>query len=156
MIELNGTNCDKCVLYLFRRAEWRVERCWGEHVPCPVPGVPGQPLRHRPDARHQALQTGLPPLTTSQCFGSMTFWCGSGSADPCLLLMDPDPAIFVIDLQEANKKLVFLRITFWRYILYHFSKMKKSKRSHKTGVIKVFLLFLLDDRRIRSRNTATS
>ncbi len=26
-----------------------------------------------------------------QCCGSMTFWCGSGSADPCLLLMDPDP-----------------------------------------------------------------
>ena len=25
------------------------------------------------------------------CSGSMTFWCGSGSADPCLLLMDPDP-----------------------------------------------------------------
>jgi hypothetical protein len=27
-----------------------------------------------------------------------------GSADPCLRLMDPDPAIFVIDLQDANKK----------------------------------------------------
>ncbi len=25
-----------------------------------------------------------------QCSGSMTFWCGSGSADPCLWLMDPD------------------------------------------------------------------
>jgi hypothetical protein len=47
----------------------------------------------------------------------MTFWCGSGSADPCLLLMDPDPdsdpdshpdpAIFVIGLQDANKKLMF-------------------------------------------------
>jgi hypothetical protein len=44
-----------------------------------------------------------------------------GSADPCLWLMDPDPAIFVTDLQGANKKLifkkkVFLPITFWRYI----------------------------------------
>jgi hypothetical protein len=38
---------------------------------------------------------------------NMTFWCGSGSADPCLLLMDPDPGIFVIDLQAANKKLIF-------------------------------------------------
>jgi hypothetical protein len=47
----------------------------------------------------------------------MTFWCGSGSgsADPCLLLMDSDPdpdadpgsAIFVIDLQDANKKQIF-------------------------------------------------
>ncbi len=41
----------------------------------------------------------------------MTFWCGSGPVDPCLCLMDPDvdpePAIFVIDLQEGNKKLIF-------------------------------------------------
>ncbi len=44
--------------------------------------------------------------TVKQCSGSMTFWCGSGSgsADPCLWLMDPAPAIFVMDLQEANKK----------------------------------------------------
>ncbi len=45
-----------------------------------------------------------------QCCGSMTFWCGSGSgsgsADPCQWLMDP--AIFVIYLQDANKKLIFL------------------------------------------------
>ncbi len=52
---------------------------------------------------------------SNQCYGSMTFWCGSGSgsADPCLCLMDPepdadsDPAIFVINLQVANKKLFF-------------------------------------------------
>ncbi len=25
-----------------------------------------------------------------QCSGSMTFWCGSGSEDPCLWLVDPD------------------------------------------------------------------
>jgi hypothetical protein len=49
-----------------------------------------------------------------QCCGSMTFWCGSGSgsADPCRWLMDPDPnadpdpSIFIIDLQNANKKLI--------------------------------------------------
>jgi hypothetical protein len=30
-------------------------------------------------------------------------------ADPCLLLMDPDPdpAIFVIELQDVSKKLIF-------------------------------------------------
>jgi hypothetical protein len=51
-----------------------------------------------------------------QCSGSMTVWCGSefGSADPCLRLMnsdpgaDPDPATPVIDLPQANKKLIFL------------------------------------------------
>jgi hypothetical protein len=60
----------------------------------------------------------------NQCSGSMTFWCGSGSTDLCLWLINPDPdadpAIFVIDLQEANKKqifnTVFLLITFWKYI----------------------------------------
>ncbi len=26
-----------------------------------------------------------------QCSGSITFWSGSGSADPCLWLMVPDP-----------------------------------------------------------------
>jgi hypothetical protein len=40
----------------------------------------------------------------------MTFWGGSGSADfmPLTTVMDPDPdpAIFVIDLQDANKKLM--------------------------------------------------
>jgi hypothetical protein len=53
----------------------------------------------------------------SQCYGSMIFWCGSGSADPCLWLMDPDsdpdadpdPSIFIIDLQDANKKLILLK-----------------------------------------------
>jgi len=42
-----------------------------------------------------------------QCCGSVRLCCGfgSGSTDPCLWLMvpNPDPAIFVIDLQDANK-----------------------------------------------------
>jgi hypothetical protein len=47
-----------------------------------------------------------------QTHDMLTCWYGSGSADPCLWLMDPDPAIFVIDLQDANKKLIFLLISF--------------------------------------------
>jgi len=55
----------------------------------------------------------------------------------------PDPAIFIIDLQEANKKLIFL-IQFFCLLLFEgtftsFFKDKKSKRSHKTVGIKVFL-----------------
>ncbi len=54
----------------------------------------------------------------------------------------PDPAIFVIDLQDANKKLsfktFFLLITFWRYVYIMF-KNKKSQKSDKTVGIKVFL-----------------
>jgi hypothetical protein len=46
--------------------------------------------------------------------------------------MDPDPAIFVIDLQDANKKLnfknVYLRITF-EGTFTSFFKDKKSKRT---------------------------
>jgi hypothetical protein len=37
-----------------------------------------------------------------QCCESFTFWYGSGSADP-------DAQMFVIDLQEANKKLFFAK-----------------------------------------------
>ncbi len=40
---------------------------------------------------------------TKYCSGSIHF---DVDADPCICLVDPDPAIFVIDLQDANKKLI--------------------------------------------------
>jgi hypothetical protein len=57
---------------------------------------------------------------------------------------DPDPAIFVIDLQDANKKLPVIKKSFSAYYflkvhLHHFSKIKSKKRSHKTVGINVFL-----------------
>jgi hypothetical protein len=56
---------------------------------------------------------------------------------------DPDPTIFIIDLQEANKKLIFLKKFFCTFLFEgtfpSFFKDKKSKRSHKTVEIKVFL-----------------
>jgi hypothetical protein len=68
----------------------------------------------------------------------MTFWCGSGSADPCLLLMDPDPdadpSIFIIDLQDANKKLIkksFSADYFLKVLLHHFLKVKSQKEVTK-------------------------
>ncbi len=62
----------------------------------------------------------------TQCCGSMTFWggSGSGSADPCLWLMDPDPGYgscyfrhWPSRCQQKTKFLTqfFLLITFWRY-----------------------------------------
>jgi hypothetical protein len=54
---------------------------------------------------------------------------------------DPDPAIFVIDLQDANKKLIFIKFFayyFLRYI-YIIFKDEKSKRNHKALGIKGFL-----------------
>jgi hypothetical protein len=44
---------------------------------------------------------------------------------------DPDPAIFVIDPQDANKKLI-------KKNLSAFSRDKKSKGTHKTVGIKDF------------------
>jgi hypothetical protein len=46
---------------------------------------------------------------------------------------DPDPAIFVIDLQDASKKLIFNTIFSAYYLLklnlHHFSKIKSQKES---------------------------
>jgi hypothetical protein len=46
---------------------------------------------------------------------------------------DPDPAIFVIDLQDASKKLIFntnfSAYYFWKGHLHHFSKIKSQKKS---------------------------
>jgi hypothetical protein len=66
---------------------------------------------------------------------------------------DPDPAFFVIDLQDANKKKFsrFFCYYFLKVHLFHFSEIK----SHKEVITKQLesrLLFLLDDRRIRSQS----
>ena len=56
---------------------------------------------------------------------------------------DLDPAIFVIDFQDANKKLIFLKkfscLLLFEGTFTSFFKDKKSKRSHKSVEIKVFL-----------------
>jgi hypothetical protein len=74
------------------------------------------------------------PHSCLQYCGSMTFWGGSrsgtGSADPCLWLKDPDsdpdPAIFVIDLPKMPTKNKFLNSFFAYYFLkvhvHHFQR----------------------------------
>jgi hypothetical protein len=54
---------------------------------------------------------------------------------------DQDPAIFVIDLQNANKKQkkMFFCLLLFEGTFTSFFKDKKSKNSHKTVGIKVFL-----------------
>ncbi len=56
---------------------------------------------------------------------------------------DPDPAIFVIDLQDANKnKLIYnFSVYYFFKVHVHNFKDKKSKRNHKTVGIKVFLRY---------------
>jgi len=54
----------------------------------------------------------------------------------------PDPALFIIDLQVANKKLIlkkFFCILLFEGTFTSFFKDKKSERSHKTVEIKIFL-----------------
>jgi hypothetical protein len=46
----------------------------------------------------------------------------------------PDPAIFVIDLKDANKKLFFSKYFCFLLLkvhLYHFSKKKRQKEAKK-------------------------
>jgi hypothetical protein len=53
-----------------------------------------------------------------QCWGSVTFWCGSGSADPCLLLKDPDPdpspdpTSFFSDFKDAKFLYIFIYFSY--------------------------------------------
>ncbi len=53
--------------------------------------------------------------------------------DQCLWPMDPDPAFFVIDLQDTNTKVfffeVFLLIAFLRYIYIIFQREKVIRKS---------------------------
>jgi hypothetical protein len=52
--------------------------------------------------------------------------------------MDPDPAIFVIDLQDASEKLIFNTIFSAYYFLkVHLHNLHSQKESQNTG-IKVF------------------
>jgi hypothetical protein len=73
-----------------------------------------------------------------QCSEYVTVWYGSGFSDPNLWLTDPDadpdPALFVSDLQDANKKKIspsFYSYSFLKVHLPHSLKIK-SHRSHKT------------------------
>ncbi len=109
----------------FRR-EWGRPCCWPwprSPRPAGPAHTPSPPSCSRPDRKIHTGNSGAETLRRYsymnwflfqirnkvflQCCESMTCWCGSGSADPCLWLMDtdPDPAIFVIDLHNADKKL---------------------------------------------------
>jgi hypothetical protein len=52
--------------------------------------------------------------------------------------MDPDPAVFVIDLQDASKKLIFNTIFsacyFLKVHLHYLSKIKSQKESQNSRI----------------------
>ncbi len=77
-----------------------------------------------------------------QCSGSMTFWCGSGSADPCLGLMDPhsdsdpdpDHAISSLTFKRPTKNIFLYSFSAYYFLklhLHHFSKIKCPKEVTK-------------------------
>jgi hypothetical protein len=55
---------------------------------------------------------------------------------------DPDPSIFIIDLQDANKKLIlkksFSVCYFLKVLLHHFSRVKSQKDVTKKKKTKFF------------------
>jgi hypothetical protein len=71
----------------------------------------------------------------NQCSGSVTFWYGTDpEPDPRLRPMDPDldPATFVLDIPDANKKLFFSAYYLLKGVhLYQFSKIKSHKEVTK-------------------------
>jgi hypothetical protein len=74
------------------------------------------------------------------------------------LLMDPDPApdpaIFIIDLLDPNKKLLFFCLLPLEGTFTSFFKIKSQKEvTKKQQESRFVLLFLLDDRRIRIRTS---
>jgi hypothetical protein len=92
-------------------------------------------------------------LSLQQCCGSMKLWYWSGSVDPHLWLMDPDPAIFVSDLQDVNKiNFFFLSlwlITFWRYIyiIFHRQKVKKKSQNSRNQCFSCYCSWMIEGSR---------
>jgi hypothetical protein len=66
--------------------------------------------------------------------------------------MDPDLAIFVLDLKKKDAKKLFYSYFSASYFLkvhsHHFSKIKSNKEVTKHYESRFFLLIILDDRRI--------
>ncbi len=95
---------------------------------------------------------------TRQCSGSMTFWCGSGSSDPCLWLNGSgygcgfgsgsgswirtllfSSLTFKMPAKNYFLPQFFLLVTFWRYIYIIFQRLK-VKKSYKIVGFRVFLI----------------
>jgi hypothetical protein len=72
----------------------------------------------------------------TQCCGSMTFWCGSGSPDPCLWLMRirillVSSLTFKMPTKNKFFKTSFCGYYFLKVLLHHFSKVKSQKEVAK-------------------------
>jgi hypothetical protein len=86
-------------------------------------------------------------LSRKQCWGSVTFWYGSGSEDPYLWLTDPDPAR--PSRWQLNKSFFYLVFLYYflKLHLHHFSKIKVIKKSQNIRNEGFSYYFLLEERR---------
>ncbi len=85
-------------------------------------------------------------ITCNQCCGSMTFWdgSGSGSADPCLWLIDTDPDSDPDpDPSSYFRPTIFSAYYFLKLHLHHFSNIKSQKESQNSIGIKVYYYFCM-------------
>jgi hypothetical protein len=64
---------------------------------------------------------------------------GSESADPYHLITDPDPALFFIGFQDANKNIILFCFLLTVGTFTSVLTGNKLLVSHKTGEIKIFL-----------------
>ncbi len=99
---------------------------------------------HPPDASYTGNQLPL-------CCGSVIFLDGTGSADPCLWPMDPDPDPVYFrpwPLRRQQKTIFFCLLpgTFWRYghyiIFLRWKVPKKSQYSKNQGFSYYFCLMI--------------
>jgi hypothetical protein len=108
-------------------------------------GHPHQAHQEQEAARHCRLHRGqVGHNSIKQCSRSGTCWYRSGSSDDLV----PHPALFVSDLQNANKIffLIFLLITvLFEGTFTSFFSDKKSKMSQNCRIQGVCYYFLLDD-----------
>ncbi len=70
-------------------------------------------------------------FSSKQCWGSVTFWCGSGSPDPYLWLMDLDPALD--SDPDPTPSCIDFKDVWWRT---HCSRW--LSRRHVTGPYQMF------------------
>ncbi len=90
---------------------------------------------------------GVNRCTQLQCCGSVTFWYRSGSADLCLWTVDPNPAIFVLDVQDANKLFCFLLFEGTFTSLSMINVIKKSPPNSRNQGFSYFFCLIIEGSR---------
>ncbi len=88
--------------------------------------------------------------------GSLTIWHGYGSADRCLWLTDPDPALFVSDLQHATKNIFCLLLLLFERTFISFFKddrvLKMSRNCRNLCFSYKFILMIAGSGSGRPKN----